>query len=101
MESNVSCCSRDLINLTHDEIEHFGGNCLEVRSETTEGKGPATKLHLAISSNAVENLSAENWRRVNAAFDSLIVVNIRNIEKIGGGGFRCMLAANHLLDKNQ
>lgn len=43
-------------------------------------------------------LTANHRRRVEAAFDSLIVVDIPNIEKIGGGGVRCMLASNHFVE---
>ncbi len=89
---------RDIIDLSHDEIEHLAGNCLEVRSVAADG---ATKLHLAISSNGLGALEDDSRRRVEAAVDSLVVVDVPNIEDIGGGGIRCMLAANHLADRNQ
>ncbi len=47
MESALrSVPGRRLLDLTQAEVEHFAGNCLEVRSENKEQGGGGYKRHL-------------------------------------------------------
>ena len=66
---------------------HFAANVLELT---------APKGHLiALSTTALSSLSPPQ-RRILEAHAALIPVEIPTIERVGGGGVRCMLAEIHL-----
>lgn len=51
VEYNLNTTGRDVINLSQEEIEHFAGNCLEVRSvdeaaSSSSSSSSAFKQHL-------------------------------------------------------
>ena len=79
---------RQLLYLSHDEIKGFAGNCLELRTRHEE-------LILAISDTAVKAMRASNLMALKGHL-RLVVANVPTIEKVGGGGIRCMLAGIHL-----
>ena len=78
----------EVIELTHDQLEAFAGNMLELRS--------ATGAHLiAMSARARDSLTDEQMARIeNTA--TVVSADIRNIEDSAGGSVRCMLAEIHL-----
>ena len=78
----------EVIELTHDQLEAFAGNMLELRSTTGE--------HLiAMSARARDSLTDEQMARIeNTA--TVVSADIRNIEDSAGGSVRCMLAEIHL-----
>ncbi|MEZ4799851.1 MAG: arginine deiminase-related protein [Flavobacteriales bacterium] len=76
--------SRVLIEISEDQVSDFCANILEVKNDSGD--------NLIIMSQRAHN--AFNAEQLNslAQFAQLIVVDIENIEKFGGGGVRCMLA---------
>ena len=77
----------DIVDITRQQMQEFAGNLLE----------------LSTSSGALMALSAAAWRslesaqrRVLESQAEVIPVSIPTIERIGGGGVRCMLAELHL-----
>jgi hypothetical protein len=75
------------VDITRRQMQEFAGNLLE----------------LSTSSGALMALSATAWRslesaqrRVLESHAEVIPVSIPTIERIGGGGVRCMLAELHL-----
>lgn len=71
-----------LVNL--DQVKHFCGNMLQLRN--AEGK-----MFTICSSTAFEKL-ADHQKELISTVSTFLVVDIPLIEKIGGGGVRCMLA---------
>lgn len=84
----LSDSGHEVIELSHDQLEAFAGNMLELRS--------ATGQHLiAMSSRARDSLTGEQMARIeNAA--TVVSADIHNIENSAGGSVRCMLAEIHL-----
>lgn len=75
---------RELLELSYQDIYAFGGNILELRSE--EGSpviAMSTRSFEALSDGFIEQLS-KHGKVIHAA--------IPNIEHLGGGGVRCMIA---------
>ena len=89
----LSTAGRVLIDLSQTETAEFGGNCLEVCDEAGD------RRFLAVSARALAGLTPVNKKKVEEAFDALIVCHIPFIEYVGGGGIRCMLAGNYLSKK--
>ena len=79
---------RQLLYLSQDEIKGFAGNCLELRTRHEE-------LILVISETATKSMSAFNLAALKGHL-RLVVANVATIEKVGGGGIRCMLAGIYL-----
>jgi len=77
-----------LIDITAAQLRHFAGNLLELASALG---GPV----IALSSTAWAAFSARQRRQLEAQ-GALCVAQIPVIERVGGGGVRCMLAEIHL-----
>ena len=86
---------RQLIYLSHDEINGFAGNCLELRARKQYGQ---EELILVISDSAVRSLRASNLAALKGHL-RLVEAKVPTIQTIGGGGIRCMLAGIHLKDQ--
>jgi hypothetical protein len=80
---------RELIELDHDEIEHFGGNMLELGT-WDEALGDARVL--VMSETARRALRPQIYAQLSGCTDTVLAVPIPTIEKLGGGSVRCMLA---------
>ena len=76
--------THEVILLSEEQIGHFCGNCLEVRS--TDGK-----RYLAMSAQARAHFTPEQLARFAALTDGIIAADIATIERYGGGSARCML----------
>jgi hypothetical protein len=74
---------REVIDLTHEQLERFAGNVLELNG--------AHGAVIAASAAAVGSL-AEPKRRALEQHGRLVSADIATIEHIGGGSVRCMLA---------
>ena len=87
---------RDIIVLSFKEILGFAGNCLEL-----VGKSESEKDHLvlAISKTALKSLDRKKIQRLEKHL-KIASIDVSNIEHVGGGGIRCMLAGVHLPPKN-
>ena len=74
----------EAISITWNQVQHFCGNMLQLQNK--EGK-----LFTICSTSAYQNLTLEQKGLISKR-SNFVVVDIRMIEKIGGGGIRCMLA---------
>ena len=80
---------REIIEIGHDEIERFGGNVLELAS-WDEALGDCRAV--VMSTTAREAFDPDAFARISGSTDSVVAVPIPTIEKLGGGGVRCMIA---------
>ena len=83
---------REVLYLSHEEMQGFAGNCLELRTRYEE-------LVLAISHTAVNSLRASNLAALQRHL-RFLEADVETIETIGGGGIRCMIAGVHFEQKN-
>jgi len=77
----------ELVTITRSQMLKFAGNVLELAAP----RGPVVVL----SRTALESLDPAQATRLEA-HGTLLPVAVPNIETIGGGGVRCMLAEIHL-----
>jgi hypothetical protein len=68
-------------------MQEFAGNLLEL--------SPASGRVIALSTTACRSFGSAQ-RRILESHADLVPVSIPTIERIGGGGVRCMLAELHL-----
>ncbi len=80
---------REVIEIRYDEIDAFAGNMLELAS-WDEALGDCRLL--VMSETARAGLRPEVYARVSAFADCVLAVPVPTIERLGGGGVRCMLA---------
>jgi len=85
--SKLRATGHEVVEITLPQMLHFAANVLELTA-------PQGRL-LALSTTALSSLS-QPQRRSLEAHAALIPVEIPTIERIGGGGVRCMLAEIHL-----
>lgn len=77
----------EVMDITSGQMHHFAGNLLELASP----RGAV----IALSHRAWGSLDAQRRRLLQAQGD-VVAVDIPVIERLGGGGIRCMLAEIHL-----
>jgi hypothetical protein len=77
-----------IISISYDQMRSFAGNILEVKSSANENL-------VLISETALKSLLPGQVNAITQHAD-LLSVAIPTIEKIGGGGVRCMVAGIHL-----
>jgi hypothetical protein len=77
-----------VISISYDQLRSFAGNILEVKSQSGEN-------FLLISETALSSLLPGQVNAITQ-FTEPLVISIPTIEKIGGGGVRCMVAGIHL-----
>jgi hypothetical protein len=75
--------SREVIDLSFDQLHSFAGNLLELRA-------PSSPV-IALSKAALASLRGPQ-RRTLEAHGELVVADVGTIETHGGGSVRCMLA---------
>ena len=80
---------REVIEIGHDEIQHFAGNMLELGT-WDEALGDSRVL--VMSEAARKALRPETYARLSGCTDTVLAVPIPTIEHAGGGSVRCMLA---------
>jgi hypothetical protein len=80
--------SKDVIDITFEQMNQFAGNMLEV--ESTSGE----KL-LVMSQKAYHSLTLEQVATLSK-YARIIYSDLDTIETLGGGSARCMLAEVHL-----
>jgi hypothetical protein len=78
----------DIVDLTFDQLHAFAGNLLALDA----GGG---RTVIALSTTALEALAPAQIRALEA-HGELVAVDVRTIERFGGGSVRCMLAEVHL-----
>jgi hypothetical protein len=85
----LKASGREVIELRPSEISHFAGNMLEL---ATWDEALGDSHVLVMSAGARASLSVETFARLNACTDTTLAVPLPTIERLGGGGVRCMLA---------
>jgi hypothetical protein len=77
----------EVVDISIDQMNHFAGNLLEL--------APPGGPLIALSQSAWCSLNPVQRRRLENQ-GPLVIVDIPVIERLGGGGIRCMLAEIHL-----
>jgi hypothetical protein len=85
--SKLRVTGHDIVDITQEQMAQFAANVLELAT-------PAAKL-IALSTTALDSLSRAQ-RVILESHAALTPVSIPTIERVGGGGVRCMLAEIHL-----
>lgn len=81
---SLSKCSKEIIEITEQQMQQFAGNMLQV--ENKEGKS-----FLVLSQTAFKALTDDQVKRISL-YNELLPIAVPTIEKYGGGSVRCMLA---------
>jgi hypothetical protein len=79
----------ELLEIDRAQVSAMLGNVLEV-SSWDEALGDTRVLVLSTQARAA--LSPRDYARISACVDSMLVAPLSTIERVGGGGARCMLA---------
>lgn len=77
-------CKKEIVEISLQQLENFAGNMLCLKNKKNEHI-------LVLSQTAYQSLTAEQLQTLNKNHQ-LLVIPIPNIEKIGGGSVRCMMA---------
>jgi hypothetical protein len=85
--SKLERTGHEVIDISLGQMTQFAGNLLELRG--TQGN------LIALSTTALGSLDATQRRRLES-HAGLLPVPIPTVERVGGGGVRCMLAEIHL-----
>jgi len=85
--NKLRAAGHDVVDITLNQMSHFAGNVLELN--------PSQGRLIALSTTAWRSLDSAQ-RRTLESHATLLPVAIPTIERIGGGGVRCMLAEIHL-----
>jgi hypothetical protein len=85
--ARLHATGREVVDVSLEQMAQFAGNVLEL----AQPKGVA----LALSERALRSFNPAQ-RRVLESHAELLPVAIPTIERLGGGGVRCMLAEVHL-----
>jgi len=80
---------REVIEVGPEAIEGFAGNALELAS-WDEALGDCNVLVMSTTARAA--LGTQVFARLAACTDNVLAVPLPTIERVGGGGIRCMLA---------
>ncbi len=75
---------KEVIKISLDQMMHFAGNMLQVRNDNG-------KTFLVMSHSAYQSLKPTQLKTI-AKHTDIIYADITNIETIGGGSARCMMA---------
>lgn len=85
--NKLRAAGHDIIDISLRQMQRFAGNVLEL--------APAGGPVIVLSTTALRSLDPVQ-RRTLESHAELLAVAIPTIERIGGGGVRCMLAELHL-----
>jgi hypothetical protein len=86
---SLAASGRELIEIDVAAVAAFAGNMLELAA-SDEALGDVRVL--VMSAQAREALDATTWARLSGSVDSVLAVPVPTIERVGGGGVRCMIA---------
>jgi hypothetical protein len=84
----LSATGHEVVLLTHQQLEAFAGNMLELRSTSGE------RL-IAMSTRARGSLTSDQINTIEK-YGTIVDADIHSIEDSAGGSVRCMLAEIHL-----
>jgi hypothetical protein len=89
--AKLRATGHELVEITQAQMAQFAANVLELAA-------PNGNL-IALSGTALRSLNPQQ-RRVLESHATLLAAEIPTIERVGGGGVRCMLAEIHLPKRN-
>lgn len=75
---------KELIDITMDQVNHFSGNILQLRSTDNNS--------LIVMSTAAYEAFSPDQRTTLERHGKIVTVSIPTIESVGGGSARCMMA---------
>jgi hypothetical protein len=86
----------EIVDISLEQMAQFAGNVLELATATATATvaGAAGRI-IALSTTALDSLNPAQ-RGILESHAALVPVAIPTIERVGGGGVRCMLAEIHL-----
>lgn len=76
---------KEIISLKEDEFNNYAANAIELRGND--------KNILVISKSAYDALTSEH-KKIIEKYDKILSIDVKTIEKYGGGSIRCMIAEN-------
>lgn len=76
---------KEIISLKEDEFKNYAANAIELRGND--------KNILVISKSAYDALTSEH-KKIIEKYDKILAIDVKTIEKYGGGSIRCMIAEN-------
>jgi hypothetical protein len=76
--------NKEIMRFTKAQLEAYCGNMLEIRNKDNQ-------LMLLMSKTACQILTVDQRRVLDKHYSKLLVIDLHNIEKIGGGSARCMV----------
>lgn len=82
--SRLTETGKVIVDISLDQVEHFAGNMLEVKSRN---RNPI----MVMSASARKSLTAEQ-EQVIGTYNKIVSVDLSTIESNGGGSARCMIA---------
>lgn len=85
----LGASGRDVLCVNREALANFAGNMLEL---ATWDEALGDSRVLVMSARARAHLAPETYARLSAATDAVLVVPVPTLERVGGGGVRCMLA---------
>ncbi|BAK77790.1 putative amidinotransferase [Pseudogulbenkiania sp. NH8B] len=80
----LTASGKEIIDISYDQLEHFAGNMLELSSRDGEAV-------FALSRQAWSSLTPEQQTAISS-YARVAQAPIDTIERLGGGGARCMIA---------
>ena len=85
---SLTSAGKEIIDITFNQMNHFAGNMLEVKSKTRET--------LVVMSHAAFQSLTDEQKSSLEKYGKLVYADITTIETNGGGSARCMMAEVHL-----
>jgi hypothetical protein len=84
LRTSLQECGKELIEITFEQMNAFAGNCMELSN------GQGEKL-LVMSTTGWNSLHPNQKEKIHSLSTPLLI-NVSEIERIGGGSIRCMIA---------
>lgn len=89
VRNELRASGRRVVEISREAIAGFAGNMLELAT-WDEALGDARVLVMSAAARAA--LGDAQYRQLAGAVDSVLVVPVPTIERVGGGSVRCMIA---------
>lgn len=84
IEDHIRSTGREMISISFEQTKKFCGNCLALRNSSNE--------QIIIMSDQAKTAFAESQLSQIEKYSKIISSDLSEIESIGGGGARCMIA---------
>jgi hypothetical protein len=91
--NKLRAAGHDIVDISRRQMQGFAGNALEL--------APAAGGHVVALSTAAWDCLEAAQRGILESHAEVVPVSIPTIERVGGGGVRCMLAEIHLPKRQQ